>query len=185
MALAARTLIVSPKPGRTATSRKTGEEVIGSPSVIRDVGTFFMAQCSHMWSLLSTGYIKSRIQSVVFDELAAGFDDISHEDRKHAIRLDGVVLIEIHLEQFCASGFMVVSKSCFGFISPRPLNRWIERPRLPISRTFVRISGMAKSGWVTALSRPRRVRRWMVAVRIVFDFQAFSGEFVDQFLGGS
>ena len=61
--------------------------------------------------------------------------------------LDGVVLVEIHFAAACAcSGFIVVSKSCFGFISPRPLKRWIWRPFLPISMTFARISGMEKSG---------------------------------------
>src|ERR1043166_1490383 len=50
------------------------------------------------------------------------------------------------------AGFIVVSKSSLGFISPRPLNRLIVRPRRPTSFTLESISGIANSGLTCSFS---------------------------------
>src|SRR5687767_2498559 len=42
-------------------------------------------------------HIQPRVERIVFDELAARFDDIAHEDGEHAVGFDGVVLVEVDL----------------------------------------------------------------------------------------
>ena len=59
------------------------------------------------------------IQRVVFDELAARFDGVAHQDGEDLVRLDRVVNLTSSSVRF--SGFIVVSQSCSGFISPSPL----------------------------------------------------------------
>ncbi len=49
---------------------------------------------------------------------------------------------------------MVVSKSCFGFISPRPLYRWMVRPLRPLARIWATISSGAKSSVLLSLFWP-------------------------------
>jgi hypothetical protein len=59
------------------------------------------------------------VEGVELDELAPGFDQIAHQRREQAVGLEGV--LDPHLEQGSTSGSIVVSQSCSGFISPRPL----------------------------------------------------------------
>jgi hypothetical protein len=42
--------------------------------------------------------IEAGIQRVVFDELAARLDDVSHEDGKHLVGIEGVFLVEVDFE---------------------------------------------------------------------------------------
>src|SRR4029077_13313513 len=42
----------------------------------------------------------AHIQRVVFDELPAWFDDVSHQNREHFIGIDGVVVVQVHLQEF-------------------------------------------------------------------------------------
>ena len=39
------------------------------------------------------------VEGVVLDELAAGFDDVAHEDGEHAVGFDHVFLVHLHLEE--------------------------------------------------------------------------------------
>jgi hypothetical protein len=59
------------------------------------------------------------VEGVVFDELAAGGDFVAHEEGEQRVGFGGVV--DGDFEEAAFSGSIVVSKSCFGFISPRPL----------------------------------------------------------------
>ena len=42
----------------------------------------------------------AHIECVVFDELAARLDYVAHQNRKHFVGIDGVVVVEIDLEEF-------------------------------------------------------------------------------------
>jgi hypothetical protein len=53
------------------------------------------------------------------DELAARLDNIAHQPREYFIGLAKVA--DLHLQQRARFLSRVVSQSCSGFISPRPL----------------------------------------------------------------
>ena len=73
---------------------------------------------------LSNGREKSDIQipyiqRVVFDEFSARLDGVSHQNRKDVVGFYGIV--DPDLQQGALLRVMVVSQSCSGFISPKPL----------------------------------------------------------------
>ena len=43
------------------------------------------------------------VQRVVFDELAARLDDVAHQAGEHLIGFDGIIVVQIDLQQACAS----------------------------------------------------------------------------------
>ena len=59
------------------------------------------------------------IQSIVLDKLTPRLDLIAHQDGEDAVGFDGV--FDADLEHCAFFGVHVVSQSCSGFISPRPL----------------------------------------------------------------
>ena len=59
------------------------------------------------------------IERVVFDEFAARLDLVAHERREHQVSLH--VILGLDCARVRVAGFMVVSHSVSGFISPRPL----------------------------------------------------------------
>ena len=61
------------------------------------------------------------LQGVALDEFPAGFDHIPHEQGENLIRLNGVLHLDLQERPLVGLGFMVVSQSWSGFISPRPL----------------------------------------------------------------
>lgn len=83
--------MVHPRLGVTMICFRTGEGL--SPRLSRSLMEIFMSQCSHMWSRASN--IEAGIQRVVFNELAAGLDDVAHEDGEHLIGIEGVLLVEV------------------------------------------------------------------------------------------
>ena len=60
-------------------------------------------------------------QGILLDKLPARLDVIAHQRREHLISHKGI--LDGHLQHRRASGSIVVSHSCSGFISPRPLYR--------------------------------------------------------------
>ena len=58
-------------------------------------------------------------ERVVLNEDAPRLDLVAHENREQFLGADAV--FDRHLQQPARSGFIVVSQSCSGFISPRPL----------------------------------------------------------------
>ena len=60
-----------------------------------------------------------RFQGVFFDKGAARFNRIAHQRGEQLIGSDGVLTVTRSMRRL--SGSMVVSHSCSGFISPRPL----------------------------------------------------------------
>jgi hypothetical protein len=59
------------------------------------------------------------IERVIFDELAAGFDGVTHQHSEDFVGFDGSSIRTCKSERL--SGFIVVSHNCSGFISPSPL----------------------------------------------------------------
>lgn len=62
------------------------------------------------------------VAGVLLDELAPRGHFLAHEPLKELAGLEGV--LELHPLEDPLLRFMVVSQSCSGFISPRPLKRW-------------------------------------------------------------
>ena len=58
-------------------------------------------------------------QRVGLNELAPGFHDIAHQLGEDVVSLGQIV--DLHLQQRPRLGSSVVSHSCSGFISPKPL----------------------------------------------------------------
>ena len=57
------------------------------------------------FALPQTSHVEvSYVQRVVFDERSAWLHHVTHQDRKHLVSLDRVILIELDLEQFPSSG---------------------------------------------------------------------------------
>ena len=130
--------------------------------------------------------IKSRIQGIVFDKLSAGFDDIAHEDREHAVCLDGVVFVEIHLEHLALFRVHGGFEELLGVHFPEafePLDREAAFADFEDLREDFRDREKRVGDRLVAIALDE-FENWMVAIRVVLDFQALAGEFVDEFLGG-
>ena len=124
------------------------------------------------------------VERVVFDELPARLDDVAHQDGEHLVGFDGVVVVQIDLEQLALLRIHRGLNNSLAFISPRPLKRLICTPRRPISMIFCRISGMENSGCDVARSPSPSINSkiGLIARRVVIDLQAFARQFGDDFL---
>jgi len=117
--------------------------------------------------------------------LAAGLDDIAHENGEHAVRLNGVILIKNDLEHFAFLGvhggleellgvhFSEAFESLDGETAFADFENFDEDLRNGEERVGEGLVAFAFDEFEDRL----------VAARVVFDFQALAGEFVDEFLG--
>jgi hypothetical protein len=92
----------------TASVRKSRTDILMS---------FFYSQPSRQCVYLDVQI--SYVERVVLDELAPRLDGIAHQHGEDLIRFNASSILTCNNVRF--SGFMVVSQSCSGFISPRPL----------------------------------------------------------------
>jgi len=117
--------------------------------------------------------------------LASGLDDITHENGEHAVRLNGVILIKNDLEHFAFLGvhggleellgvhFSEAFESLDGETAFADFENFDEDLRNGEERVGEGLVAFAFDEFEDRL----------VAARVVFDFQALAGEFVDEFLG--
>ena len=128
--------------------------------------------------------VKPCVEGIVLDELAAGFDDIAHEDREHAVGFDGVVLVELDFEHLALFGIHGGLEELLRVHFSEALEPLDREAALADLEDFGEDFGngeerVADSLFAFALDE---FKDRFVAVGVVFDFQAFAGELVDELL---
>jgi hypothetical protein len=130
--------------------------------------------------------IQPGVEGVVFDELAAGLDDVAHENGEHLVGIERVLLVQVDFEEAALLGVHRGFEELLG---------------IHFSETFEALNGEAafadlddaledfgdredglRDGFVAFAFDEFEERG--VVVREVFDFEAFLRQLVDEFLDG-